>query len=165
MKLSQIYAIVGWPLRIWRTRKLPPKAVEHNITFDEAVRRVTKKLPGRPEDLIGDRWNWEEGGLRILPRVAPTTDAERADIEERLAMQTAMDSRYCDLKQKESTGKLSGAELMELIGMESGCGLCLDNYDPEQRASGLRLEGPKLSFRLPGEKRYPLGQRPALFPK
>jgi len=37
--------------------------------------------------------------------------------------------------------------------------LGMDWSDPKQRASAFPLEGPKLSFSLPGSKREPLGMR------
>lgn len=37
--------------------------------------------------------------------------------------------------------------------------------DPEQRASALQLEGPKLSPSFPGSKREPLGARSCAFPE
>jgi hypothetical protein len=125
MKLSQIYAIVGWPLRFWRTETLPPAPVAHSISFEEAVRIGLARQPA-PIDLIGNQWRWEDGDRAKLRRLAPRRDAERADIEKRLAAQTAMDVRYNSLKQGESLGRLTAQEQMELNHMETGHGWCTD---------------------------------------
>lgn len=112
MKLSQIYQILGWPLRFWRTTTLPKKPPAHNIPFNELMH----DLKSRSDPTAGE----QKQGM---------TDQE---FKEKCA---AMDARYFSLKQGEMLGKLSSEELRELRGMETGCGWCLDlnNYRPPER--------------------------------
>ena len=102
MKLSQLYAIMEWPFRFWRTETLPPvHHPPHNIPFDDAV-RIAHHKDGAREPKQG------------------MTDQE---FKERVA---AMDARHESLKQGEALGKLSAEELRELRAMETGIGWCLD---------------------------------------
>ena len=102
MKLSQLYAIMEWPFRFWRTETLPPvHHPPHNIPFDDAERMA------HHQDAAGE-------SKRSM------TDQEFKELV------AAMDARYYSLKSGESLGKLSSDELRELRAMETGDGWCLD---------------------------------------
>lgn len=100
MNLSQLYSVMGWPLRFWRTETLPPQPVAHDIPFSEAMR-----ISRDPEE----------------------TSRKRAlENEEFLERRRAMDARYSSLKQGENLEKLTTEERQELLGMETGHGWCLN---------------------------------------
>jgi hypothetical protein len=101
MKLSQIYLLLGWPLRFWRTKTLPPVHPAHNVTFDDAMRMA------HHQDVSGNSKK-------------SMTDQEFKELV------SAMDVRYESLKQGEVLGKLSADESRELRAMETGDGWCLD---------------------------------------
>lgn len=102
MKLSQLYAIMGWRLRFWRTETLPPvQQPPHNIPFDDAMRMA------HHQDVAEE----------------PKQDMTDQEFKELVA---AMDARHESLKQGEALGKLSADELRELLAMETGSGWCLD---------------------------------------
>jgi hypothetical protein len=106
MKLQQIYAIMGWPLRFWRTKTLPPAPVAHDIPFDECVRSI-----------------------KTAPSTSEESNPPMSD-EEFKTLCSAMDVRYSSLKQGERLGKLSPEELQELYAMETGHGWRLDLSSP-----------------------------------
>lgn len=99
--LSQLYAIMGWRLRFWRTETLPPAHPPHNVSYDDAVRMAHHQdVAEEPKQGMTDQ-----------------------EFKEQVA---AMDARYYSLKSGESLGKLSSDELRELRAMETGDGWCLD---------------------------------------
>lgn len=106
MNIAQVYAIMGWPLRFWRTKTLPPQPIANDLLFDEAIRIAS--------------------GL-AKPAVNPTTDDE---FREKCL---AMDIRYESLRQGERLGKLTQEERRELSCMETGSGWCLDLTHPPRR--------------------------------
>lgn len=110
MTLFQLYAIMGWQLRFWRTKTLPPQPPAHNLPFDEAVRIASRSAAN------------------------PMTEKKMTDDEFREKCR-AMDIRYDSLKQGERLGKLTPEEHQELFGMETGRGWCLDlvNERPPER--------------------------------
>ena len=117
MKLSQIYQILGWPLRFWRTKTLPPAPPAHNVPFDEIVRGLKSR---RDPAAAGD------------PKQG-TTDQEFKELVD------AMDARYYSLKSGESLGRLSSDELRELHAMETGGGWCLNlTNQPKPERLGMR---------------------------
>lgn len=114
MKLSQIYAMMGWPLHIWKTKTLPPAPIAHNIPFDDLVRSVKQRAAEVPKPSMTDE-----------------------DFTELCA---AFDARYSSLKQGEALGKLSSDELSELHSMETGHGFSLDlSYNQRHERLGQRL--------------------------
>ncbi len=118
MKLSQLYAIMGWLLRFWRTKTLPPQPPAHNIKFTDAVR------------IAGGVANMN--GADEAPKPAMTDE----EFKEKCR---AMDARYSSLKQGESLGKLSPEELRELHCMETGHGWCLDLQHERHERLGMRI--------------------------
>jgi len=114
MKLSQIYAMMGWPLYVWKTKTLPPAPIAHSIPFDDLVRSVKQHATEVPKKSMTDE-----------------------DFKERCA---AFDDRYSSLKQGEALGKLSPDELSELHSMETGYGFGLySSYASEHERLGQRL--------------------------
>jgi hypothetical protein len=113
MKLSQIYTIMGWPLRFWRTKTLPPVHPEHNIPFNDAMRMAHHQdVPGNSKQSMT--------GQEFTELIA------------------AIDARYESLKQGEALGKLSADESRELRAMETGAGWCLDLFPQMPERSGRR---------------------------
>lgn len=106
MKISQLYAIMRWPLCFWETETRPPQPIANNLTLDEAIRSAS--------------------GL-AKPAVNPMTDDE---FREKCR---AMDVRYESLRQGELLGKLTQEERWELSRMETGGGWCLDLAHPPRR--------------------------------
>jgi hypothetical protein len=101
MNITQFYCMMGWPLRFWHRKTVPPQPIAHNIQFDEAV------------------------ALSRRPPENPTSERKMTDEEFREKCR-AMDARYSSLKQGESLGRLTAEEYVELIAMETGHGWCLD---------------------------------------
>lgn len=100
MNLSQLYTILGWPLRFWKTRTLPPQPVAHDLPFDEAVRIASRRIDTAAE---------------ADPQKKMADEEFREKCRE-------MDARYTSLKQGESLGKLTPSERGELVCMETGHG-------------------------------------------
>lgn len=116
MKLSEMYLLLGWPPRTWKTTAAPPEPIAHDVAFDD-MRRLARTVHGDPE---------------------------QQPFEEIAKKCAAMDARYDSLKQGESLGKLSTEELCELRRMETGWGLCLDlspceNHERLGQRSAYRL--------------------------
>lgn len=111
MKLSQVYQILGWPLRCWRPTTLPPAPPVHDIPFDDVVcclkARADRAAAGPCQDTENQEFHWNCA---------------------------AMEVRYVILKQKEANGVLSAEEVCELRAMETGKGWCLDSPDQIARS-------------------------------
>jgi len=116
MKLFQIYQILGWPLRFWQTKTLPPAPTARDIPFDELMRGLKSRTDPAASAL--------KHGM---------TDQEW---EEKCA---EMDVRYSSLKQGEFLGKLSSEELRELHLMEIGHGWCFNlTHQSKHERLGMR---------------------------